>query len=144
MTHVPYRSSGDTMNALLGGHVQFAFDNATIVLPQVQAGNVKGLAVTTKERSPMAPDIPAVAETIPGFEAPSWHGIFFPAGVPKAIVDQVSADTRAILTNPTVVKRLTEVGATPMPMTPEEFTKFVAAERAKWKEVAQAINLKVE
>ena len=144
MTHVPFRSSGDTMNALLGGHVQFAFDNATIVLPQVQAGNVKGLAVTTKTRSAMAPDIPAVAETIPGFEAPSWHGVFFPAGVPKAIIEQVSADVRTILTNPTVVKRLTEVGATPSPMTPEEFQKFLTAERAKWKEVAQAINLKVD
>ena len=85
-----------------------------------------------------------MAETIPGFEAPSWHGVFFQAGVPKEIVNQLSADVKAILANPAVIKRLTDVGATPSPMTPEEFNKFLAVERAKWKEVATAINLKVE
>ena len=143
LTHVPFRSSGDTVNSLLGGHVDFAFDNITLVLPQVQGGNLRALAVTSKERSPMAPDLPTISEVLPGFEAVSWHGLFLRTEVPKAIAEQLAADVREILTKPQVVKQLTDIGVKPSPTTPAEFAVFLKAERAKWSEVAEKINLTV-
>jgi tripartite-type tricarboxylate transporter receptor subunit TctC len=88
MTHVPYRSSGDIMNALAGGHIDLAFDNMTLAWPQAQGGTVRAIAVTSKDRSPTAPDVPAIAETFPGFDVATWHGLFAPAGTPRAIVDR--------------------------------------------------------
>jgi tripartite-type tricarboxylate transporter receptor subunit TctC len=141
MVHVPYRSSGDVMNALVGGHIELAFDNITLAWPQAKAGSIRALAVTSTTPSATAPDVPPVATSIPGFEATSWHGVFAPAGTPKAVVDKLSADVKQILEQPAVQKTLTEVGAVPSPMTPEAFSKFIAAERAKWQEVVKAAGV---
>ena len=144
MTHVPFRSSGDIMNNLTGGHINLAFDNITLAWPQVKAGRLRALAVSSTARSEIAPDVPTVAETIPGFDATSWHGVFAPAGTPKPIVDKMAAEMKRILELPDVKEKLFEIGAIAAPMTPEEFAKFIDTERAKWAEVVKASGAKLD
>jgi len=144
MTHVPFRSSGDIMNNLTGGHINLAFDNITLAWPQVKAGRLRALAVSSTARSEIAPDVPTVAETIPGFDATSWHGVFAPAGTPKPIVDAMAAEMKRILELPDVKEKLFEIGAIAAPMTPEEFAKFIDTERAKWAEVVKASGAKLD
>jgi tripartite-type tricarboxylate transporter receptor subunit TctC len=144
MTHVPFRSSGDIMNNLTGGHINLAFDNITLAWPQVKAGNLRALAVSSTERSAIAPDVPTVADTIPGFEATSWHGVFAPAGTPKPIVDKMAAEMKRILELPDVKEKLFEIGAVASPMTPEDFGKFIDGERAKWADVVKAAGVKMD
>jgi tripartite-type tricarboxylate transporter receptor subunit TctC len=144
MTHVPFRSSGDIMNNLTGGHINLAFDNITLALPQVKAGRLRALAVTSTERSAVAPEIPTMADSIPGFEATSWHGVFAPAGTPKPIVEKFAAEMKRILELPDVKDKLFEIGAVASPMTPEDFVRFIDGERAKWAEVVKASGAKVD
>ena len=144
MTHVPFRSSGDIMNNLTGGHINLAFDNITLAWPQVKAGRLRALAVSSTERSAIAPDVPTVAETIPGFDATSWHGVFAPAGTPKPIVDKMAAEMKRILELPDVKEKLFEIGAVASPMTPDEFAKFIDGERAKWADVVKASGAKLD
>jgi len=144
MTHVPFRSSGDIMNNLTGGHINLAFDNITLAWPQVKAGRLRALAVSSTARSEIAPEVPTVAETIPGFDATSWHGVFAPAGTPKPIVDAMAAEMKRILELPDVKEKLFEIGAIAAPMTPEEFVKFIDAERTKWAEVVKASGAKLD
>ena len=144
MTHVPFRSSGDIMNNLTGGHINLAFDNITLAWPQVKAGRLRALAVSSTARSEIAPGVPTVAETIPGFNATSWHGVFAPAGTPKAIVDAMAAEMKRILELPDVKEKLFEIGAIAAPMTPDEFVKFIDAERTKWAEVVKASGAKLD
>jgi tripartite-type tricarboxylate transporter receptor subunit TctC len=141
MTHVPFRSSGDVMNSINGGHIDLTFDNMTLAWPQAQAGTVRALAVSSLERSPTAPDVPAVSETLPGFEATSWHGVFVPAGTPRPVVNKINAEVRRIMELPEVKSKLTEIGAVPSPMKPEEFVEFIKAERTKWDGVVKAAGL---
>lgn len=144
MVHVPYRSSGDVMNALVGGHIDLAFDNITLAWPQVKAGTMRALAVTSTQPSATAPEVPPVAATLPGFEATSWHGLFAPAGTPRPIVETLAGEVKRIFQQPDVQKTLSEVGAVPSPMTPAEFAEFIAAERRKWQDVVQAAGVEVQ
>ena len=144
MTHVPCRSSGDVMNNLAGGHIDLAFDNMTLAWPQAQAGTMRALGVTSAQRSPAAPQIPAIAEALPGFEATSWHGLFVPASTPKPVVDALAAEVKRILGLPEVQKKLSDVGAVPSANTPAEFKAFIATERDKWEKVVKASGVKVE
>jgi tripartite-type tricarboxylate transporter receptor subunit TctC len=144
MTHIPYRASNEIMNALLGGHIQLALDNITLVLPQVKAGSVRPLGMSTLERSPSAPDIPTIAETLPGFEASAWHGIFLQAAAPRSIADKLNADMRQFLASADVKTKFFEIGAVPAPTTPQELGAFVAEERKKWAEVVKASGAKVD
>ena len=141
MTHVPYRSSGDIMNALAGGHIDLAFDNMTLAWPQAQGGTVRAIAVTSKERSPTAPDVPAIAETVPGFDVATWHGLFAPAGTPRAIVDKIAEDVKRIYSQPDVLEKLKAVGAVAAPNTPDAFSTFAAAERKKYEEIVKSSGL---
>ena len=97
MTHVPYRASNEIMNALIGGHIGVALDNITLVLPQVKAGTVRPIGMSTLQPSPSAPEIPTIAATIPDFEASAWHGVFLHSGVPGSIAAKLNADVRAFL-----------------------------------------------
>ena len=144
MVHVPYRSSGDVMNALVGGHIDLAFDNITLAWPQVKAGTMRALAVTSPQPSPTAPEVPPVAATLPGFNATSWHGVFAPAQTPRPIVDALAVEVKRIFEAPERQKSLLEVGAVAAPMTPEEFGAFIAGERRKWQEVVQAAGVEVQ
>ncbi len=144
MAHIPYRSSGEVMNNLTAGHIDLAFDNMTLAWPQAQGGTVRALGVTSPERSATAPNVPAIAETLAGFDATSWHGLFAPANTPRAIVDRLSADVRRILSDPAIATRLAELGAVAAPTTPEAFAAFIAAEQAKWQPVVVASGAKVD
>ncbi|WP_375460923.1 Bug family tripartite tricarboxylate transporter substrate binding protein [uncultured Enterovirga sp.] len=141
MTHVPYRSSNDIMNALAGGHIDLAFDNMTLAWPQAQGGTVRAIAVTSKERSPTAPDVPAIAETFPSFDVATWHGLFAPAGTPRPIVDQIAADVKRIYDTAEVKKKLYDVGAVPTPNTPDVFTAFAKTERTKYERIVKEAGL---
>ncbi len=144
MTHVPYRSSGEIMNAMSGGHIQFALDNITLVLPQVKAGKVRALGMSTLERSPSAPDVPTIAETLPGFEASAWHGIFVPAATPRSIVDKIGAEMKRFLELAEIKAKFFELGAVPSPTTPEAFAAFINDERGKWQEVIKTAGVTVD
>lgn len=141
MQHVPYRGSAPALTDLLAGNVDLVFDNMTTVWPQVQQGALRALGVASLKRTPLAPEVPAIAETLPGFEATSWVGIVAPAGAPKHVVDKVAEAFALAMKDPAVAKRLTEVGATPETNTPAEFRQFVADDRSKWQRLAREIGL---
>ena len=144
MTHVPYRASNEIMNALIGGHIDVALDNITLVLPQVKAGTVRPIGMSTLQPSPSAPDIATIAATIPGFEASAWHGVFLHSGVPGSIAAKLNADVRQFLGSADVKTKFFEVGAVPAPMSSAEFAAFVAEERKKWAEVVKASGARVD
>ena len=144
MTHVPYRGSGQVAAALLGGELPVAFDNFSSVWPLAQEGRLRVLAVTSPERSPSAPDLPAVAETVPGFVSLSWHGMFAPAGTPEAIVARLNRAAVAALAVPSVATRLGDLGITPVGSAPDAFRAFVASETERWGKVAREAGIRIE
>ncbi|WP_252511230.1 Bug family tripartite tricarboxylate transporter substrate binding protein [Phreatobacter aquaticus] len=142
--HVPYRSSGQVTQDLLAGQVHMTFDNITVAWPHVEAGRIRALATATPERLPFAPDLPALSEFIPGFAATSWHGLFAPAATPPAIVERISTEVQALLREPDVVEKLKKVGVTPVGSTRTEFASHIAAETARWKEVATRAGVHID
>lgn len=144
MSHVPYKSSGQVMMDVVAGHVDLAFDNIPTVAEQASAGNVRALAVTSLERAPLMPDVPPMADFLPGFEATSWHGLFAPAGTPPEIVDKVSAEIQKILHDPEMQAKFEGMGAKPIGSTPEEFAQFITAEREKWAQVIKDANVSID
>jgi tripartite-type tricarboxylate transporter receptor subunit TctC len=141
IVHVPYRGSAPALNDLLAGSVDMTFDNMTTVYPFVQQGKLRGLGVASLKRTPLAPDVPAIAETVPGYEALSWVGVVAPAGTPPAIVDRITSLFTAAMQTPQVASRLKELGGTPATDTPAEFRKFLTDDRAKWQRLADEANL---
>jgi tripartite-type tricarboxylate transporter receptor subunit TctC len=142
--HVPYRGSGQVTTALLGGELPMAFDNFSSVWPFARENKLRVLGVTSLGRSAAAPDVPAIAETVPGFESLSWHGFFAPARVPPAIIERLNAEARAALANPTVAARFADLGITPVGNSPDEFRTFVASETKRWGEVAKSAKISLE
>ena len=113
----------------------------TTVLPQVREGRLRALGVASLKRTPLAPDIPAIAETLPGFEATSWVGVVGPAGVPAPILNKLAAAFHAAMADPEVVTRLKALGATPETDTPAEFQQFILADRTKWIKLAKDAHI---
>ena len=111
MTHVPYKSTGDVVNSMLGGNVDIAIDSMTTVWPHAKQGTVRALGVSTPQRSASAPDVPAIGETIKGFEATAWQGLFAPAGTPKPVIEKIAAEARRIWNLPEVKVQLSNAGA---------------------------------
>ena len=144
MNHVPYKSSSQVIMDVVAGHVDMAFDNIPTVSQQASGGNVRALAVTSLERAPLMPDIPPMADFLPGFEATSWHGLFAPAGTPPEIVNKLSGEVQRIMKLPAMQEKLQGMGAKPIGNTPEEFAQFIAAERAKWAQVIKDANVTIE
>ncbi len=144
MQHVPYRGSAPMLTDLLAGQVQVAFDNLQPSLPHIKAGKLRALAVTTTTRAANLPDVPTVADTVPGYEASTWNGVCAPKGTPAAIVERLNKEINAGLADPTFKARLAEMGAWPIPGSPADATKLVADEIAKWAKVIRAANLKVQ
>jgi tripartite-type tricarboxylate transporter receptor subunit TctC len=144
MTHVPFKSTGDVVNTMLSGNIDLAFDSMTTVWPHAEKGTVRAIAVSTATRSSSAPDVQAIAETIKGFEATAWQGLFAPAGTPKPIVEAIAAEAKRIWTLPEVKSALQKVGADSALSTPDEFTAFARAERVKWAEVVKAAGVKID
>jgi tripartite-type tricarboxylate transporter receptor subunit TctC len=145
MTHVPYKGSAPALQDLIGGQVQLMFDNLPPSLPQIKAGKLRALAVTSAARAPALPDVPTVAETgLPGFEASSWFGVLAPAGTPPAIVTKLNAEIAKWLTSAEAKEKLVSVGANIAGGTPDDFARHIAAETAKWAKVVKESGAKVE
>ena len=145
MQHVPYRGSGPAMADLIAGNVKVMVDSLASALPNIQAGRVRALAVTGRGRAPQLPDVPTVSETVsPGFEALGWSGLIAPAGTPPVIISRINAEAVAILRDPATARRMVELGGFPDPGTPEEYGRFIAAEIAKWREVARAADVRLD
>src|SRR5438132_1290342 len=133
MTHIPYRGGALAINDLIPGRVDVTFDNMPSIIGHVKSGSVRALAVTTKERVPLVPDIPTIAESgVPGFDVSSWFGFFLPVKTPPEIIAKLNADTNAALAHPSVKSRFDDLGATPMGTTPEQLAAFLQSEIAKW------------
>jgi tripartite-type tricarboxylate transporter receptor subunit TctC len=144
MTHIPFRSTAEVVNSMIGGHIDLAIDSMTTTWPQAQAGTVRALAVTTPQRSPTAPDLPTIGETLKGYEATAWQGLFAPAGTPRPIVEKIATEVKRIWELPDVIVALRNVGAEPAPSTPDEFTAYTRDERARWGEVVKASGVQIE
>jgi len=144
MTHVPYKGSAPMLTDLLGGQVQVTFDNLPSSIEHIRAGKLRALAVTTAKRSPELPDVPTVAETIPGFEAVAFFGFGAPHGTPKEIVDLLNNEINLALKDAGIQAKLRDLGGIPDPGTPADFGKFLTNETAKWEKVVHAANLSIE
>jgi len=143
MTHVPYKGSAPMLTDLLGGQVQVTFDNLPSSINHIKSGKLRALAVTTAKRSDELPDVPTVAETVPGFEASAFFGFGVPHGTPKEIVDILNNEINLALKDPGMIAKLKELGGTPIPGSPSDFGKLVADETAKWEKVVNAANLSI-
>jgi tripartite-type tricarboxylate transporter receptor subunit TctC len=144
MTHIPYRGGALAINDLIPGRVDVTFDNMPSIIEHVKSGSVRALAVTTKERVPLVPDIPTIAETVPGFDVSSWFGFFLPVKTPKEIIAKLNADTNAALAHPSVKSRFDDLGATPKGTTPEQLAAFLKSEIDKWGPVIKEAKIRVE
>src|SRR5216683_356324 len=142
LLHVPYKGTGPASLALIGGEVQMGFNNVQTLLQTVQSGQVIGLAVAEPKRMPALPDLPAVAETVAGFEMAPWVGIVAPARTPKEIVERLSQETLAIMHDPQVVKQLTEQQVTPFALTPDRFGELIGKDLEKWAHVIKTAGIK--
>jgi tripartite-type tricarboxylate transporter receptor subunit TctC len=141
---VGYRGGGPALVDLLSGQVQVMFEGITSSIGYIKAGKLRALGVSTKERLKVLPDVPALAEFLPGYEATGWLGIGAPAGTPQNVIDIVNRAVNAGLKDPKLVDRMAALGAVPAPMTPAEFKQFIAAETAKWGEVVKFAGIKAE
>src|SRR5438477_3040941 len=144
MTHVPYKGSSPALTDLIGGQVQLMFDNLPSSLAFIKAGKLRALAVTSASRAPALPDVPTVADTVPGFEASSWFGVLAPAGTPPEIIARINGEVTKWLATPEAKEKLTAQGANVAGGTPQDFAKHIQAETAKWAKVVKESGAKVD
>jgi tripartite-type tricarboxylate transporter receptor subunit TctC len=143
MTHIPYKGSAPMLTDLLGGQVQVTFDNMPSSIGHIKAGKLRALGVTTATRSPELPDVPTVAEAVPGYEASAFFGFGVPHGTPKEIVDLLNKEINLALKDPKMMAKLKDLGGIAMPGSAADFGKVLADETAKWEKVVRAANLSV-
>ena len=141
--HVPYKGEGPALTDLVAGQLQFATPNLAAAIGFVTQGKLRALAVTSKERSKQLPEVPAVAETLPGFENIGWFGLMAPTGTPQAMIQKVHEDTTRALQSADLIGRLTQLGMIPYHKNPQEFTATIKAESVHWAKIARARNLVV-
>ena len=145
LLHVPYKGSAPAVVDMLGGQVQVMFDNAPNVMPQVRAGKLRALAQSGARRSPVAPDLPTVAEAgVPGYEVTVWFGLVAPAGTPRDVVARLNAEVLKILAMPDVRERFLAQGVEPLGSTPDEFAAHIRAQMDKWAKVVKDAGIKAE
>ena len=145
MQHIPYKGSAGVLADVIGGQIIVTIDNMPPYLPQVKAGKLRALAVSTAKRSPALPDVPTIAEAgVPGYASSAWFGLVAPAGVPKPIVDKLAAETQRILKLPDVNERLSSLGAEPVGDRPEQFSAMIKSEIAKWAKVIKDANVELQ
>jgi tripartite-type tricarboxylate transporter receptor subunit TctC len=144
MLHVPYRGAAPAITDMLGNRVQLIFDNMPSIIGHIRGGALRALAVTTAERSPQLPDVPTVAETIPGYEASALFGMGAPIKTPPEIIEKLNREINAVLAEPDVKARLIELGGEPLVSSPQGFGAMIAAETEKWAKVVKFADIKVE
>lgn len=144
IVHVPYKGTGQSVTDLIAGHIQFIFASMPVALPQVKAGRLRGIAVTSEKRSVLAPELPAVAETIPGFQFDSWWGLVAPAKTQADIINKLNGQLLQIVKQNDVRLRFAELGLEPAGNTPQQYAAFIKAEIDKVARIAKAIGLQPE
>ena len=145
MVHVPYKGNGPAYTDLIGGQVTVMFPNVSTAMAHVRAGKLRALAVTTKNRTPSAPELPTISEAgVPGYDVSSWYGLLAPAGTPPAVVSKLQTEIAKVLRSPDVSKNLTSQGLDLVGNTPEEFSAIIRSEIVKWAKVAKASGARAE
>ena len=145
MVHVPYKGNGPAYTDLIGGQVTVMFPNVSTAMAHVRAGKLRALAVTTKNRTPSAPELPTISEAgVPGYDVSSWYGLLAPAGTPPAVVSKLQTEIAKVLRSPDVSKNLTSQGLDLVGNTPDEFAAIIKSEIVKWAKVAKASGAKAE
>jgi tripartite-type tricarboxylate transporter receptor subunit TctC len=142
LTHVAYKSTPQATTDVIAGHMHLAMASLTSVLPHVRAGKLKALGTTSPKRSSLAPEVPAIAETVKGYQADIWNGLIAPGATPRAIVERLNRETVQQLKLPEVRERFTKLGAEIHTSTPREFDDFIRSELAKWEKVIRAAGLR--
>ena len=142
LVHVPYTNQVQAVSDLLAGQMHVSFDPMPVMMPYATAGKLRALGVTTAMRSPTLPEVPAVGEFVPGYEASSWHGLGVPRNTPAEIVEILNKEVAAALADPAFTARFAQLGGVPMPMPPAEFGRFIADETEKWGKVIRSANIK--
>jgi len=143
MIHVPYRGNGPALTGLLAGEVDVLFPSLASAIEYIKSGRLRGLAVTSAARSEAMPDLPSIAETVPGYEISTWYGVGAPKGTPAGVIDKLNAAINAALADAALKARFAELGDTPMPMTPAEFGQLVAADTEKLTKVVRFAGIKI-
>jgi tripartite-type tricarboxylate transporter receptor subunit TctC len=144
LVHVPYKGTGPSSLGMIGGEVNMGFNNVSTLLPYVKSGKLVALAVLEPKRLPELPDVPAIAETIPGFEMAPWLGIIVPLGTPKAIVDRLTKETLAVMADPAAVKQFTDQQLVVMTLEGDKFAALIKKDHDKWEKVIKAAGIKAE
>ena len=142
-THVPYKGGGDSITDLAGGRIDAVFTTLTGVWPHIEAKRVRAVAVASRQRQPQLPDVPAIAETLPGYEVTSFAGLGVPRGTPSAVVARLNKEVRAVLAQPDIQKRLTDMGGQVTPTSSEEMRRHVEDEITKWKKIVAERKIEV-
>lgn len=145
IVHIPYKGSAPAVTDLIAGQVQVMFDNTPNVLPHVRAGKLKALAVSSKARSKLAPEVPTVDEAgVPGYDVTVWFGILAPAGTPKPIIDRLNAEMVKVIRTPEITDRFQKAGVDPVASTPEAFSGYLKSEVGRWAKVIQDAGIKAD
>jgi tripartite-type tricarboxylate transporter receptor subunit TctC len=144
MQHVPYRGAAPAITDMLGGQVQLIFDNMPSIIQHVRAGSLRALAVTTTARSALLPDVPVLADTVPGYEASALFGMGAPKKTPKEIIEKLNKEINAVLAEPATKAKLIDLGGEPLIGSPEDFGKMIVAETDKWEKVVKAAGVHVD
>jgi tripartite-type tricarboxylate transporter receptor subunit TctC len=144
MIHVPYKGIPPAVTDVIGGRVNMLFTTTISAAPHVNAGKLRAVAITSAKRLPTMPDVPTVAESLPGYEAEAFQGMVAPAGVPRAIVETLAREIAAIVKSPEVTERFSRDGAVPVGSTPQQFAAFLKSEMAKWRKVIEEAGIKLE
>lgn len=142
--HVPYRGAAPAMNDLIGGRIEVMFDTATVSMNQIRGGTIRALGVSTKERIASLPDVPPIADTVPGFDVGSWFALYYPAKTPRNVIDSVSADVRSVLQQDAAKTLLGDLGARIVASTPDELATHMRAETERWGIVIREAGIKAE
>ena len=144
ITHVPYKGTAPALADLVSGQVDMMCDNLGVSLPHVKSGKLRALAVASRMRSPSLPEVPTLSETLPGFEAVAWFGVVAPPKASSAIAEKVAGGVREALKSPEVLRRLNELSADPMGLTPAETAAFMKQETERWGRVIRSARVKVD
>jgi len=144
IVHVPYKGTPPAVNDLVGGRMQMMFALSPVAMPHVKAGKLRSIAVSGRNRLPELPNVPTVSETVPGYEATTWYGLMVPRGTPKPVIDKLNGEFNKVLAMQDIIGRMTAAGFQAGGGSPEEFTRYMKAEVAKWSKVIKAANIPVD